>query len=290
MGEVFAPAGPPDPTACPGPRRRTRQTDGIARPRAQTHEGEHESMTQQHDAARTLTRRTLAKGAAWSVPVIAAASAAPAHAASSACTPVLKFSGGFYYNYGTIYSVSGRTTNQYLTVGGQTTVSNLPESVTVQDISYAFWIENRQGQTSSGPGTFWMGNTTASTRSSCTSSGCTATWKPTAGSGFSNYVINTGNNQLTVYPTGETYPSWDINMTWSATKDTLNLYSPQETGCRTFTTGPSDKFRVDYSGVPALSTADVDRGKKTIHTFVEVTARLSDGNALNTRINAVYTG
>ena len=51
-------------------------------------------MTQQHDAARTPTRRTLAPGAAWSVPVIAAASAAPAHAASSACTPVLKFSGG----------------------------------------------------------------------------------------------------------------------------------------------------------------------------------------------------
>lgn len=188
------------------------------------------------------------------------ASAAPALAASSACAPVLKFSGGFYYNYGTIYSVSGRTTNQYLTVGG-TTVSNLPEGVTVQDD--AFWIENRQGQTSSGPGTFWMGNSTASAKDrKCTATSCTAT-DPHGGSGFSGYVTNTGNNQSTVYPTGETYPSWDINMTWSATKDTLNLYSPQETGCRTFTTGPSGKFRVDYEGRPALSTADVDRGKKT---------------------------
>lgn len=37
---------------------------------------------------RTVSRRTLAAGAAWSLPVIAAAAAAPAYAASPSCDPV----------------------------------------------------------------------------------------------------------------------------------------------------------------------------------------------------------
>ena len=59
-------------------------------------------MTTQHDDARPLTRRTLAKGAAWSVPVIAAASAAPATAASPSCEPAINWGGGIYYDYGNI--------------------------------------------------------------------------------------------------------------------------------------------------------------------------------------------
>lgn len=238
-------------------------------------------MTQQHDAARTLTRRTLAKGAAWSVPVIAAASVAPALAASSQCQPALRFSGGLYYNFGTIYSLSGRTTNQYLTVGGQTYVDNLTPGVTVQSITYNFWIQNRQGQSSSGPGAFWMGNSTASAKGrKCTASGCTATWTPTAGSGFDNVVTNTGNNLTMTYPNGENLPSWDVNMTWSAARDTVGTYTTDGTGCSDFTTGPSAKFRVDYTGVPALSDADVRAGKERVASYSDVTVTLSTGETL----------
>ena len=290
MGEGFAPAGPPDPTACPGPRRRTRQTDGIARPRAQTHEGEHQSMTQQHDAARTLTRRTLAKGAAWSVPVIAAASVAPALAASSQCQPALRFSGGMFYDFGTIDSGTGRT-NQYLTLGGQTYVDNLPPGVIVTDISYTFWMENQQGQGSSGPGVFWMGNSTASTRNTCSNGTCNASWSPTSGSGFRSRVTNTVNNTTVEHPNAGPLPSWDVNMFWSAAQDTGNRYKvDSQTGCRNFDSGPSGRFRVDYTGVVALTTADVRNGKKRIRSFAEVTATLNTGQKLTKSYPVVYTG
>ncbi|WP_423447051.1 hypothetical protein AABM36_02025 [Kocuria sp. KSNUG] len=238
-------------------------------------------MTQQQHDARTLTRRTLAKGAAWSIPVIAAASAAPAVAASGKCLPSLRFSGGLYYDFGTIYTFSGRTTNQYLTVGGQTYVDNLPQGVTVQSITYNFWIQNRKDQTSSGPGAFWMGDSTASSKDKkCTASGCTSTWTPTAGSGFDNVVTNTGNNLTKTYPNGENLPSWDVNMTWSAARDTVGTYTTDGAGCRDFTTGPSAKFRVNYTGVPALSDADVRAGKERVASYSDITVTLSTGEKL----------
>ncbi|WP_168023461.1 hypothetical protein [Kocuria sp. CPCC 104605] len=43
-----------------------------------------------------VSRRTVARGLAWSVPTIAVAAAAPAHAASS-CIPTLRSSGGLTY-------------------------------------------------------------------------------------------------------------------------------------------------------------------------------------------------
>ncbi|KIC68482.1 hypothetical protein [Kocuria rhizophila] len=246
-------------------------------------------MTQQHDAARALTRRTLAKGAAWSVPVIAAASVAPALAASSACTPVLRFSGGLFYDFGVIDSGTGKT-SQYLTVGGQTYVDNLPPGVTVTDIRYTFWMENRQGQQSSGPGVFWMGNATASTAGYCNSSGCSAPWSPTSGSGFSRTVTNTRNNVATTYPDGTTVPSWDLNMSWTASQDTANRYTTTSDGCRNFDSGPSSRFRVNYTGVTSLTSADVRNGKKSIRSFADITVKLSNGAVLEKTYPVVYTG
>lgn len=247
-----------------------------------------------HDAPHEtpgLTRRSLARGTAWSIPAIALSTAAPALAASPACEPSLAFSGGLYYNFGEIYS-RGTTnrTDQMLTVGGQASVNNLPEGVTVTAITSNFWLENRQGQQSSGPGAFWMGNQTASTSGSCRGGTCSASWSPTSGSGFSSTVTNTANNLAKTYPDGSSITSWDINMAWSSSRDRVGSYTAQSSGCRSFTTGPSGRFAVTYSGVIALNNSDVAAGRKSIRSYTTVTATLSSGQILTRVYPLVYTG
>ena len=96
-----------------------------------------------------------------------------------------------------------------------------------------------------------MGNTTSDKKGTCTSSGCTASWTPTAGSGFAPTVTNTANLVNKVYPDGTTQRSWDLNMRWDASRDAniVDNYTTTATGCRDFTTGPSSRFRITYTGV-----------------------------------------
>lgn len=230
--------------------------------------------------AHSPTRRSLVQGTAWAIPAIAVANAAPALAASpTTCAPSLGFSGGLTYGWGTVGSTS---TTQTLQVGGQTYVNNLPAGVKVASVTYKFWIQNRQGQTSPGPGAFWMGNSTASTKGSCSTGGCTATWTPTAGSGFSGTVTNTANNSAQVYPNGTSYPSWDINMSWSSSK-APGTYTANGS-CSNFTTGPSGKFGVTYTGVVGPTTAGA--ATSVVNSFVIVTATLSNGQILTATVQA----
>lgn len=272
-------------------------------------------MTQQHDAARPLTRRTLAKGAAWSVPVIAVASAAPALAASPYCDPDIKWGGGIYYDYGSIVAdwQAGSSTNQTLSLGGRTRVLGLPQGVRVTDIKYTFWIENRQGQSSSGPGIFWIGNPTSNLYGTCTSSKCSVLWDPqhtppldpkkfpttqpsqvsqgpTPNSGFSTTVTNTVNNIDKTYPDGSVVKSFDVNMTWSAARDSVATYNTEATGCQTFDSGSSSRFPVYYTGVVAMTDSTVARGSKRIRTFADITVTLSNGQTLNKTYPVDYFG
>ena len=50
-------------------------------------------MTEQGQSTR-VSRRTIAKGAAWAVPIVPLAVATPAYAAGSVCVPTLAFSDG----------------------------------------------------------------------------------------------------------------------------------------------------------------------------------------------------
>lgn len=225
-----------------------------------------------------VTRRTIMTGTAWAVPAVTVAASAPALAASG-CVPTLRASLGTTYDYGTIYSTAGNKTDQQLQLGGQTYVDNLPAGVTVTKITYQFWFQARATGTT-GPGAFWMGDATSDKSGSCGSGACSVTWTPTAGSGFSPIVTSTSRSTSVTYPDGTARPSWDANMSWNAST-APGTYSAAASGCQNFTTGPSSRLTVNYRNVSALSTADVNNGKKGTQTYVKVTATLSDGTTLS---------
>lgn len=223
-----------------------------------------------------VSRRSVAKGAAWGIPAVTIAGAAEAVAASG-CTP--RAGGGFgtHYSYGTIYSTRGNTTTQTLTMGGSAFVNNLPDGVTVTKLTMHYWFETRTaGQT--GPGAFWMGASSSDRRGSCNSGVCSTSWTPES-AGFVPTVTSTTSNSSQTYPDGTVHPSWDAIMTWDANRD-AGTYTTNANGCQNFTTGESGKFIVTYAGVPALTTSDENAGKKAIPTYVTVTATLSNGQVL----------
>lgn len=219
-----------------------------------------------------VSRRTVARGLAWSVPTIAVAAAAPAHAASS-CIPTLRSSGGLTYTWGTLGSSS---TTQNMTVGAQTYVDNLPAGVTVTSVTYRWWIANRIGQTSTGPGAFWVGNS-----SSSRSRQNFGAMPYTSGTGtaWRNTVSNTANLVNQTYPDGVTRQSWDLNCSWTTgTNNTSGTYTTDAQGCRDFTTGPSGRFDVTYSGVVAPSSCPTPSA--TIPNFNTIVVTLSNGETL----------
>ena len=224
-------------------------------------------MTPQQSSS--INRRALAKGVAWSAPVIVAASAAPAYAASG-CTPSIGFSGGLTYNWG---NVSLPRNDQRLTAGGQTYVYGLPEGVTVTAVDYQWWIQNRNGQQTGGPGIFWVRNPTSDR--SCASGGCSMAWSPTAGSGWVPRVTNTRNGVSTTYPEGQVRPSWDLNFSWRASRGP-GSYTVLPGGCRQFTTGPSGRFPVNYSNVVSEPQDD----NRFADDYLIITVRLSNGETL----------
>lgn len=245
-------------------------------------------------------RRALVKGAAWAAPAVIASTTVPAYAASR-CITTTRFSGGAQVDWGT-REVGATRTNQALTLGGQFYITDLPADVTVTRIQYEFWTSNRIDQKSPGPGFFWIGNPstqyssyainapipwTASVSNrnnvlSLTKLGTSPT--PTAGSGFVPTVQSTQNLVNHTYPSGATEQSWNLIMTWEASRDSniSSRYTASSTsGCRNFTTGPSGRFPIIYSNVVAPDSVNSPTSTYRGETLITVT--LSNGQTLNHR-------
>lgn len=227
-------------------------------------------------APRVLSRRTLARGLAWSTPTLALAAVAPAYAASSACSPTLTSQGGLIYGWGG--TGGSGTTTQTMTVGAETYVYGLPAGVTVVKITYQWWIMNRQGQDSSGPGAFWVGNRTSS-RSTENRSAMPYT---TGSRGWRGSLANTVNNTSVMFPDGTSYPAWDLNFLWNGSNGANGTYSSGTDGCTNFVSGPSGRFGVTYTGVTPLARCPSPDG--TIPNFNTIEVTLSNGQVLNTSI------
>lgn len=225
----------------------------------------------------SISRRSVARGAAWSIPAVAVAGAAPAMAASN-CSPTLRFQGGVTYDYGAVGSSS--PIKQSMTAGGQTYVDGLPAGVTVVAVFYEMWIQNRIGQNSYGPGAFWIGNRTSNWASSC--NGGSGTCKPmtytAASTGWTGQVTSLGNLVSQTYSAG-TFQMWNLHFDWKAGSGAGSYTNVS--GCSNFTTGPSGRFPITYTGVtsaPTCSDPDV-----VVNNFVDITVTLSNGQTLTGR-------
>lgn len=240
-----------------------------------------------------IPRRTVMKQAAWAVPIVAVAAAAPAVAASTRPQPTLLYSGGTQYHWGTRSTITQKTV-QVLNLGaGQVTVNDLPAGTTVTSITIRQSIERREGQTSRGPGALFAANPSATFAGQ--TSGFTpsdvpeakmnntmdgnasyniAAIYPVKGSGFDPKIQASNPGTSITWADGITTNAWHLTYEWSAARNQLtNLYSG--TGdARSFTTGSSGRYNITYRDVnnaPAISH---------VHSRSEITAHLSDGTTL----------
>lgn len=226
-----------------------------------------------------ISRRSLAKGAAWAAPVVASTALVPAYAASM-CPPIgVAFGGGPAYSFG---EIGASRTDQGLTLGGRTWVYNLPTGVTVSSIEYVFWVQNRIGNESSGPGAFYVHHPSSSRKDQ----GLNAMpWTPTSGSGFAPTASSTVNQGMQggthTFMDGTVAPAWNLRMNWTADRYQTDPYSVDSSGCRTFDTGSSGRFGVTYRDVVATPSTTDSNAYVRAEAFV--TIRLSDGRVLNYR-------
>ena len=150
-------------------------------------------------------------------------------------------------------------------------------------VTYDYWLGLRNGQTSSGPGIFWVGDTTSNRRSSCGSSTCSnmtysygsAGWQP---------VTSTSRSTNIAHLNG-TPASWNLHFEWRAGSGAGSYSLVTGTTCRNFTTGPSGRFITNYSNVVAPPWCGVAQGGLSYGQDVTVT--LSDGTTLPYQVKSL---
>ena len=257
-------------------------------------------------SSQMTSRRTVARGLAWSVPAIAAVAAAPLAAASQCQTSVSRsaqasFDWGVRANQG---QRRGTTTQVMVLAAGAITVTGLERGVTVESITVESHILRREGQDSTGPGVFYVGNQTVNKTDvgyeGNTSSGTLTPLRPTPnrsltgmasathttatafaapGSGWSQTIQAQNGIPNVEFGHNITGTAWKLTYTWSRQRDRIATYTQTADGCYTFNSGTSGRFNVTYSGVSQLYTDE---------SFVTAvppqrnitTVRLSDGRTL----------
>ena len=219
----------------------------------------------------TATRRQVAAGVAWSVPVIAAAAAVPAVAASFPCEPSLDFWGSFAFDWGNV--TIGDTQTLQVSAGGR--VINLPKDVTVQRVEVTHWVQVRPDR-QPGPGLPWIGASNSSTRRD---------WSYKAQNpGWTGDFTNTTRGTSYTDANGREYTAWDITLTWVAGPDAGAYSSPNQDGCRNFQTKPSGNrgwqgpMVTTWSKNPRASSARDSRLGAYVERVVRVS--LSNGTVL----------
>ena len=229
-----------------------------------------------------ITRRSIAKGAAWAAPVVVVSAAVPAYAAST-CASRVTAGGGRAIDFGIVKT---GTTYNSVGYGYKVDVHNLPDNVTVQTVTVRVMQQGRVEGTP-GPGFFHPRHITSNMRTRPAQ----MPYTPTAGSGWTGTVANTQTAVNHTYVNGTTLSSWDMVYTWQASRDRLSTTYTDDpnTACRTFTTGSSGMFTIRWEGVmPMTSTTDT---RKTSTSEFLATVTLSDGRVLTYQSGvAVYKG
>ncbi|MCT1556957.1 hypothetical protein M3A96_02290 [Helcobacillus massiliensis] len=220
-----------------------------------------------------ISRRTLARGAAWSVPVATVSVAAPAYAVSRPCSPVLTSGGGFSYDWGV---ANTERTNQTLKAAGSLTVRNLPADAVITTVDYRLIVMNRVD----GSGTNWQdygaydpGNSKVNKPTYYPRTQCSVSYSTITGCDFTSLYNTTvapgsaaladGNRQRLLYRSrSETDPIW--------VADAARIFLESNWVDRTFRDGKKGrawtlKFQSDPSKLTASHwTTDSTTGCKTL--------------------------
>ncbi|WP_370894517.1 hypothetical protein [Janibacter sp. GXQ6167] len=244
-----------------------------------------------------VSRRRLTTGLAWSVPVIAVGAAAPAFAASR-CIPQIGLNSQVKYNWGTWVQGRDTPTNQVLTLERTyILVRGLHQSVDVQSAKITYYVERRNGQTSRGPGIFYLGNQTASVPAlQDQGPGDTPGWSGPSKTPVNNLAATSANNLANVVYTqsaGTTFVapwSWSMTFSWDLNPTKTNVIEGEPTPqvCRSVDTSriggqnlsnpmTTLPYVVTYSDVLAIEPGSADRN---FHVRADISVTLSDGTTL----------
>lgn len=100
----------------------------------------------------SLTRRQVAKGAAWAAPVIAATAAVPAYASSNTCRLDVLAAGATFFDYGerNIDQATNLTDGYVEVDDGRVRIIGLNDGETVTSISYSIQVENANASRTAG--------------------------------------------------------------------------------------------------------------------------------------------
>lgn len=100
----------------------------------------------------SISRRQLAKGAAWAAPVVVTTAAVPAYAASQTCEFGVQGSGQTFFDYGERnIDQATNTTDGYVDINdGRVEVYGLNEGETVTSINYSVQVENANSSRTAG--------------------------------------------------------------------------------------------------------------------------------------------
>lgn len=261
---------------------------------------------------RGISRRTLAKGAAWATPAVAISYATPAFA-SSRCDTSITGTGGNAYNWGFGRDYTGPV-DQLYKFTSQMTVTDLPPDAEITGLKIDMITENRNDGVTGHWDTntaFDPGHKSASTRTAGTQcitnyanvgAGCDFTslfkeasramstnptgltlyrtttpgraWEPINGS--SATIRLTSNWTDTRWSDGITRKSWTLTYTGDPriANEMLDEQNRGNTGCKTFRSLDVPIFEVVYTGVQGPGH---DRSNEGIPTDVIFTFSYRSG-------------
>lgn len=149
------------------------------------------------DFMSNISRRSVAKGAAWSIPAVTVAASAPAMAASSTVPPTVKGASYYFDNY--IVGRSSTTIDALIqpsqaTGGCSYTVSNGP--ATVSNVSITYWLPAPNYVFTANSSTPWTTLTLDSSKAAKTGPTLGLTYYP-----YTTTYAGTGTNTTTCGPT-----------------------------------------------------------------------------------------
>ncbi|MDX2341937.1 hypothetical protein NJC10_09760 [Micrococcus sp. M4NT] len=235
----------------------------------------------------TLSRRTVAKGVAWSVPAVAVTIAAPAYASSGVCPLTSSSSSGLYRteNDGKYWVYTDASF-------GRVWVDGLPEGVTVTSVSTTKYLAHADFR--------WVNNTDGTGNGGQYLTGDGKTWAAFSGTtGTLRYYDSKGSTAGTPVTNTATYDVWALKnsygpcgrdteahhyvgytSTWTATEQNNTLrqgvYETDANGCRNFMIPELGEFTMREPNAHALW----HEGDLSWRTFQTYEAVLSDGTVL----------